>query len=105
MLLPMCQMSHSLVNGFVPLEPYLKRERPPLCGKNMLPLELGFCNTRGQNGVYGAVNIDTEQRRIKDQDVLCGRTPIRKYCERVAGSLSTSLALSPSGTIRAAKCG
>ena len=35
--------------GFVPLLPYLERERPPLCGKNSL--ELGSCNAWGQNGL------------------------------------------------------
>jgi hypothetical protein len=34
---------------FVPLLPYLERERPPLHGKNSL--ELGSCNAWGQNGL------------------------------------------------------
>jgi hypothetical protein len=37
--------------GFVPLPPYLERERPPLCGMDRLSLELVFATPEARTGL------------------------------------------------------
>jgi hypothetical protein len=53
MLLPMCQISQPLVNGFVPLPPYLERERPEqaLSGVGFLQhLRSEWASSRARSG-------------------------------------------------------
>jgi hypothetical protein len=45
--------------AFVPLLPYLERERPFLCGKNSL--EWGSRNAWGQNGLPRGLDLTTQK--------------------------------------------
>jgi hypothetical protein len=57
MLLPMVPNVTFSGYGFVPLPPYLERERPPPMWQGQTLFGVGFCNTGGQNGLPRGLDL------------------------------------------------